>query len=202
MTIQPLSPRFTRRAGLAVLLALAIALSMGVLTAQAQDRCPENNTAWDPYLQRCVTVVRIDCGPNPYVFNTIGGHWERPFDETCFPETRDPFEGIFDRKTFDQAQDELAQLGLAGLTHDQQVQAFIDRGVWNVEGERVTSKLPPKDYTVKAQRVVDCGPNPYRYNAIGGHYERQFAAFCYPFTEDPNEVEYDGLFFNQTPLAS
>jgi hypothetical protein len=47
----------------------------------------------------------------------------------------------------------------------------------------------------------DCGKDPYQFNATGNHYQRQFSKWCEPYTGDPNESLYDGLFFNETPLA-
>ena len=47
---------------------------------------------------------------------------------------------------------------------------------------------------VGAEKLPDCGKNPYRWNGEGKHYERTFSEYCYPFTHDSRELRYDGQY--------
>jgi hypothetical protein len=192
-----------RRIWVATLIVLALSLLTGLTVARASgqpdEQCPPGE-AFDPYTSECNPVVLADCGQNPYHYNTIGNHWGRRFERTCFPETRDPFEGVFHGLNFAEAQAKLAELGLGGLTHPQQVNALIERGIWDPIGEHVITEAT-KAGTGKLLIPTDCGPVPYRYNAIGGHFERRFSAFCYPITNDINDLLYSGLWINETPVS-
>lgn len=44
---------------------------------------------------------------------------------------------------------------------------------------------------------VNCGQNPYKYNNLGGLWERQFSAFCFEHVHDPFEAIFWGLDFDQ-----
>ena len=48
-----------------------------------------------------------------------------------------------------------------------------------------------------AQAVPDCGNVPYRWNPVGGHWEREFSRWCYPYVCDPNEIRFHGLTWDE-----
>ena len=200
MIAKAMSWRGIWRAGLIGLAVVAVALVAGLSLARAQQpQCPPGQV-WDSDLGMCVPIEPPDCGPNPYLYNDVGGHWQRKFNHWCFFTTNDPFEAIFHNMTYAEAQAEMAGLGLAGLSREQQLQAFIQMGYWS-ETEGYMPLPRASDEKIKTAKEADCGQNPYVYNDVGGHFERQFAAFCYPITEDPNELDYDGLWLNETPLV-
>ncbi|MHA2064310.1 MAG: hypothetical protein ACXABY_08015, partial [Candidatus Thorarchaeota archaeon] len=51
--------------------------------------------------------------------------------------------------------------------------------------------LEAYDYNIQ-DHEVDCGRNPYRYNDVEGNWERIFSYQCYPHTDDPMELIFDG----------
>jgi hypothetical protein len=208
MNAKPVSLDFLWRLGLIALAALLIGT---VSVAYAEDGHPQpatpTPTPWCPkdyaYSEdagKCVYIAVVDCGPSPYNFNDVGGFWERPFNKWCFEHTDDAFESFFHGLTWPEAQDRLNALGLGGLAKDAQVAALFAGGYWNpiTEVEPEPLECPEgKDWNPLEQRCEvieppDCGPNPYVFNALGGHWERRFNNLCFEHRDDPFEV-----FFHQ-----
>lgn len=202
MTANRLSSRLVWRVGLLV---LAVALIGMASVAYAEEGHPQTATPvpWCPqdyaYSEdagKCVYVAVVDCGPSPYNFNDVGGFWERDFNKWCFEHTDDPFESFFHEMSWPEAQARLAALGLSGLSKDAQVAALFAGGYWDpvstVEDEPL--ECPEgKDWNPVEQRCEvieppDCGPNPYVFNEIGGHWERRFHNLCFESRDDPFEI--------------
>ena len=214
MTAILASRRMLRRIGLALLMALSVALVVGVTTAGAQDEEPScgQGYTYDPGSGECVNVALVDCGPSPYNYNAVGGFWEREFNKWCFEPRDDAFESFFHGLTWPEAQAQLRALGLEGLTHEQQVTALFAFGLWNpVDALDSTDVECPDgtDWNILAQRCEtieppDCGPNPYTFNTVGNHWERRFHNLCFESRDDPFEILFHGMTFAeaQTFLAS
>lgn len=145
--------------------------------------CPPG-TYYSRTADACKLEVRIDCGPNPYLYNAIGGHWERPFNRWCYETNHDSNERAYDGLTYGE---------VLGGAPPQQTTTEVTTAPSGQGGasKTATGKLGS----------VDCGQNPYNWNAFNGSFERPFSAACQSFTGDPNEGLYDGLTLDQTPLA-
>jgi hypothetical protein len=152
--------------------------------------CPPGRY-YDRTSDTCKVEVRIDCGPNPYRYNAVGGHWERPFNRWCYYTTNDPNERAYHDLTYGDV--------LNGAPAQQA--ATTTDGVTTGVTTAPSGQGGAQKGTTGKRGAVDCGQNPYNWNAFNGGFERSFWAGCEGFTGDPNESLYDGLTLDQTPLA-
>lgn len=215
MQMQTRAQSTVSRGGLAAMLILILLATGRTTTVHAQDPvcgphevivnqggtlvCAELDPYDEPdcppgwYFDRpedtCKVIVQIDCGPNPYRYNEIGGHWERRFNRWCYETNHDPFERLFHDLTYGEVLAEAAHPGSPPLDQLRNAEESVNEDV-------PVSVAPPSKTETGKQLQVDCGQNPYNWNAISGRYERPFSASCLPFTGDPNEALLDGQYLN------
>lgn len=156
--------------------------------------CPEG-TQYDPVRATCVDPDLIDCGPSPYNYNAVSGNWERLFYEVCWHTNHDAFEKMFHALNYTQVQELLAEYGLDGLTHDQQVDALLNAGYLGGPGglEPIITCSDGYEFNTSTGKCEpdlppDCGPNPYVFNEVKGEWERDFNKWCFGINRDPFEI--------------
>lgn len=85
---------------------------------------------------------KVNCGRNPYKFNTMSVLWERRFSSFCFGYVHDPFEAIFWGLDYDQVSDILERIGIDHLSKDEQLSKLMKFGLWDSQCNCVPENAP------------------------------------------------------------